>query len=49
MCQQFIEEKVRKGVGLLILEYSLLYPQHSALSCRVAGFGHKAAVLDFSS
>jgi len=43
------EEKARKGIGLLMLEYSLLHTQRSALSCSIAGFGHKAAVLGFSS
>lgn len=38
---QFTGEKVRKGIELLMLEYPL--------SCRVAGFGHEAVALDFSS
>lgn len=41
VCWQFTKEKVRKGIGLLMLGYSL--------SCRVAGFGHEAVAHDFSS
>lgn len=41
VCWQFTREKVRKGIGLLMLGYSL--------SCRAAGFGREAVALDFSS
>lgn len=41
VCWPFTGEKVRKGIELLMLEYSL--------SCRIAGFGHEAVALDFNS